>query len=229
MTDEPIMGIAPPAETAKRGMSDEHKKAMAEGRERAKANRATTRGRPALRTERLPLPREMSPEMTEEQRILEDLNRQIAAVESGETRVSRDAVGGLLSNSFNIPLQGRRQGWDYEYKTVKVNGEEVDSSDLIDYRNGGWIPVPRTDFPTEVPADWKGAFIDRRGQRMYMRPQRLTDEARAEAYNNALQVKHDKLEGALAGEGGRDVAPRRLPDGRPATSFTTTVERQPLL
>jgi hypothetical protein len=215
MSDEVIEGIAA-AEPAKRGMSDEHKAKMAAGRAAARS-----RGRPAARAETAPLPRAAPDGMTEDQRILAELERHIAAVDAGEVQVNRDAVGGLLSNSFDIPLQGRRPGWDYEYKTIKINGEEVDPSDLIEYRNGGWIPVPRTDMPGQVPADWKGPYIDRRGMRMMMRPMRLTEQAKAEALAHAFQVRQEKLEGAMAGDGGRDQAPRRLPDGRPAALIKT--------
>lgn len=217
------IGAAEPA-PVKRGMSDEHKAKMAEGRARAAASRS--RGRPAMRETSAPLPPVMPSGMTEEQRILEDLNRQIAAVESGQVEVSRERVGDGGFN-FDIPIQGRRHGWDYEYKTYKVAAEEVDPSDLQQYTLGGWIPVPRTDMPTEMPPGSHSPYIERRGQRMYMRPQRLTDQAKQEQIEHAYRVKEEKLQGAMAGESGRDMAARRLPDGRPAASIS--IERQPLL
>lgn len=186
-------------------LTPEHKARMAEGRRKAAAERRMSRGRPALREEVAPLPREMTAPHASGDPNVDELERAIAAMGDGEqvTRQSR----GATDSTFDIPLQGRRAGWDYEWKTVRVNGEEVDPSSIVEIQQGGWRLVPKTHFPSLVPPGWQRAYIERWGQQLYMRPQRLTDEANDELLKHALKVREDKLRQAQV-DGGAGTAPR---------------------
>ena len=194
-------------------MSDEHKAKMAAGRAAAK-----TRGRPNMREAAASLPR---PAEVGGEPSIDELERRIAAVGDGG-ELTRQARG-VTDASFDFPMKGRVPGWDYEWKTVRVNGQEVDPSDLTEIDAGGWIPVPASHFRSLVPPGWSRAYIERRGQRAYMRPMRLTLEAREEQKRHAMTQKSDRLMTAQAGDAGREFARRVNPDGTPAAQIDVDV------
>lgn len=194
-------------------MTPEHKAKMAAGRERAKAERDAaiadgtiapkvrqSRGRPALRAEAAPLPREVPIPHISGDPTVDELERAIAAVGDG-SRVTRQARG-MSDATFDIPMQGRREGWDYEWKTVRVNGEEVDPSSIVEYQQGGWNLVPRTHFPSLVPPGWKKPYIERWGMQLFMRPMHLSKEASEELRQHAFNTLNDRLSQAAVGEVG---------------------------
>lgn len=111
------------------------------------------------------------------------------------TRRSRKAGGG---NPFEIPEKLKKPGWDYEWKTVKVMGELVDDSDLADIHEQGWRPVPAEQMKELLAPGSTAKTIDRRGQRLFMRPMHLTEEARREDREIAETQKYDKLRAASA-------------------------------
>ena len=135
----------------------------------------------------------------------------IDALGTGEhlTRETRGNSG----NEFEVPYQGRREGWDYQWFATHIMGQPVDASYEVAIQRGSWFPVPAAHFPQMCPANWSRQTIDHSGQRLYMRPERLSAEARAEAQRQAFQQKRDKLAQAQAGDGGRDFAPRVQLDG----------------
>lgn len=192
-----------------RRLSPEHLLAMKAGRERAKARAAErSRGRPAMRVEApVVLPKER-PAMAQGDMSLEDL---IDSLGTGEhlTRETRGNTG----NEFEVPLQGRRDGWDYQWFATHVMGQQVDPSYEVQIQRGSWFQVPASHFPQMCPANWQRKTIDRSGMRLYMRPERLSAQARAEARQHAFEQKRDKLAQAQAGDGGRDFAPRVQLDG----------------
>jgi hypothetical protein len=190
--------------TPKRVMTDDQKARMKAGRERAAASRS--RGRPARREAAAPLPREVPVAPVSGDPTVEELERQIAALGDGETLTRQPR--GLSDATFDIPMQGRLPGWDYEYKTVRVNAEEVDPSSLVEIEQGGWRPVPRTHFPSLTPPGWRLPYIERWGQRMYMRPMRLSIEAKEEQLKHAFQVRDEKLLQAQVGDMSSEMARR---------------------
>jgi len=193
-------------ETApKRGLSEEHKAKLAEGRQRAKE--ARTRGRPASRPEGAPMPREAAPGGDP---TLEDLERMIASVERGDQRLTREPQG-QVATTFDVPEQGKRPGWDYTWWPYKIVGQEVDAAELVEYAKGGWLPVPSSHFPSLVPQGWGKPVIERHGQRLFMRPMRLSEEARIESLQHAFEQKANRLAAAEVGDAGREFARR---DGR---------------
>jgi len=166
------------------------------------AKSGKTRGRPAFRemTERLPKVRapEITGDMSPEQML--------DAIGSGEGLTRESRVG--ITAAFDIPERGRREGWDYQWWPTHYVGEEVDPSYQVEIARGSWFPVPASHFPQLCPPGWKRPTIDREGMRLYMRPMRLTEEARNEAAQMAYRQKMDRLAAAQAGDAGRDMARR---------------------
>lgn len=185
-------------EKPKRVLSPEHLAKLAAGRAAAR-----TRGRPATKTKPGPMPVARTAEMSSDPLL--ELPEDYAALANTLTRQTR--LNG--DNSFDIPQQGRVHGWDYQYWPTHIMGQEIDPSETVNYQMGGWIPVPAKHFPQLCPPGWARATIDRQGQRMYMRPMRLSDEARNEQRLLAHEQKNAKLAQAQTGENGRDYAPRR--------------------
>lgn len=199
------------SEKPRPGISPELKRRMAEGRERARQKRKAererlaaegpTRGRPAaLNVSERSMPAEIPAEMSPEERAIQDI------IDGGGTELSRQSV--QPGADFDIPLRGRTEGWDYQYWPIKVMGQEVDPSVLVEYRRGGWLPVPASHFPQLAAPGSQSRTIDRHGQRMYMRPHRLTVEAQAEATKLAFEQKDNRLAAAAAGDSGREFARR---------------------
>jgi hypothetical protein len=101
----------------------------------------------------------------------------------------------------DLPTQYKKPGWDYEYKTITVLGQPVDSADFLEIRNAGWRAETARNWPTLVePGTPPDAPIERRGQRLYGRPMSLTMEARQEDVNAARQQMYDKTMAASTGQ-----------------------------
>lgn len=205
-------------------MTPEHKQKLALGRAAARTRRAAqaerSRGRPASFDEERPLP----PERKADAFRSPELEALEAAIDNyGEpTRESR-----ISGTEFDIPMRGRRDGWDYQWWPTHIVGQEVDPSAQTEIARGGWRPVPASHFPTLCPPGWQRATIDRQGQRMFMRPIRLTQEAKAEQEKMAYEQKANRLAAAQAGDGGREFARRVNADGSPAAQIDVSV--RPLL
>jgi hypothetical protein len=93
-------------------------------------------------------------------------------------------------------------GWSYEWKTQTVLGQE-NPSYQVSLARKGWEAVPRTRHPEMMPANFKGAHIERDGQILMERPLELTNEAKARDLRNArdqVRQKEAQLHGAPAGE-----------------------------
>lgn len=114
------------------------------------------------------------------------------------TRVRRDQRD---SGWADLPHHRRKPGWDYEWKTIRVYNEPVDPGDMMEVRNAGWRPETAANWPELVePGSSPDVPIERRGQRLYGRPQRLTDEARQEDLTTAYQQQRDKTQQARTGQ-----------------------------
>lgn len=114
------------------------------------------------------------------------------------TRVRRDDRD---SGWADLPKHRRKSGWDYEWKTIRVFNEPVDPGDMLEVRNAGWRPERAIDWPELVdPSDSPDMPIERRGQRLYGRPMRLTQEARQEDLAAAYQQQRDRTVAAASGK-----------------------------
>lgn len=114
------------------------------------------------------------------------------------TRVRRDERD---SGWADLPNHRKKPGWDYQWVTIRVYNEPVDAGDMLVTRNAGWRAERAVDWPELCePGTPDDAAIERRGQRLYARPQRLTDEARQEDLNAAYQQQRDKTMAAASGK-----------------------------
>lgn len=208
-------------------MTPEQKRAMAIGRANARARRAAqaerSRGHPASFDEERPLPAERKTTVLQSPELAA-LEAQIENYGDGRELSRESRVAGT---EFDIPTRGRRDGWDYQWWPTHVIGQEVDPAAQTEIARGGWRPVPASHFPSLCPPGWSRATIDRQGQRMFMRPMRLTQEAIAEQKQMAYEQKASRLAAAQAGDGGREFARRVNADGSPAAQIDVSV--RPLL
>ena len=114
-----------------------------------------------------------------------------------ERRVSL-ANGGAGIN-LEVPPKYKRAGWDYEFKTHKVVGQEVDGGDWTAVAEGGWIPVRPAEMPDMLPPGYTGNTIDRYGMRCFKRPMKFTEEARQELLDRAIRETTEKVRAAMQG------------------------------
>lgn len=129
---------------------------------------------------------------------------------SGEEPLTRKSRNERQVGSFDLPPHRRKRGWDYQWITVSVHGQPVEPAAIAEYFEGGWRPVPATEFPELLPPGTNTETIDRFGSRLFWRPIHLTQQAKAEDYEAAKQQERDRIQGALEGrparvEGLRDV------------------------
>lgn len=115
---------------------------------------------------------------------------EVEEIEPQLTRRSR-TLGG--DNSFDVPEKFKKPGWDYEFKTIRIIGADVDGYELASYHQQGWRAAKPSDMPGMMPPGSTEKTIDRLGQRLFMRPMYLTDQARAEDYQIAERQRSDKL------------------------------------
>lgn len=118
--------------------------------------------------------------------------------EEDETLLTRRARGVDGDTRLDVPDEYKREGWDYEYKTQRINGADVDSSDTAQIYEAGWRPVLAKSMPKLNPPGYTGKYVSRLGQILYTRPMSLTDEANAESFKLAEDQKFDKLMAASA-------------------------------
>jgi hypothetical protein len=111
------------------------------------------------------------------------------------TRRSRRSDSG---DQFHVPEELKKDGWDYEWKTTRINAADVDGSELAFIHEQGWRPVKAKDMPRMCAPGYRGKTIERLGMILCMRPMHLTLAARAEDYEIAETQKQDKLQAASA-------------------------------
>lgn len=120
--------------------------------------------------------------------------------ETGQPITRRSRRDGAVTD-FEVPDKLRKPGWDYEFKTQRVMGQEVDASEQVEIYEGGWRPVKASEMRALCPPGWDRPFVERRGMVLYTRPAHLSAEAKREDYEKAERQKRDKLQAALAGGG----------------------------
>ncbi len=144
--------------------------------------------------------------------------------------VRKRKAGSRSEDHFYIPEhlldQLRERGLSAEFKRLTYFGKEEEPDYHIALQENGWEPLSLKDFPdfkVLMSKNWTKDTFEKRGQILMVRPQILTDEARAED----RQVAEDRVKGHLASltrtkEG---EAPRTKPDGTPLVSVKRTYER----
>ena len=139
------------------------------------------------------------------------------AVRSGTVRtdvVRKRRTGQKSEDHFYIPDELRAQlearGLSAEFKRVTYFGKEEEADYHIGLAENGWEPLSLSSFPgfkKMMPKSWTKDTFEKRGQILMVRPQHLTDEAKAEDYAAATnQVKGHlaSLGNTKAGEAPRD-------------------------
>lgn len=122
-------------------------------------------------------------------------------------RTRRSRLNGQWDD-FHVPEEWKSPGWSYQWEVMKVLSVEVDQSEHVRIADGGWEPVRPTEMPGMMPVGYKGNTIDRKGQRLYKRPEYLTKEAKDEDEMIARQQKQAKINqvyGTGQGEATRTV------------------------
>lgn len=136
--------------------------------------------------------------------------------ESVRTEPVRKRRGGSKSEDhFFIPDDLRSQleanGLSAEFKRLTYFGKEEDPDYHIALAENGWEPLSLDSFPDFkklMPKTWSKDTFEKRGQVLMVRPQVLTDEARAEdkkAADNQVKGQLASLKDAKSGEAQRTL------------------------
>lgn len=134
-------------------------------------------------------------------------------------RRSDRAVG-----SFDLPQHLKKPGWDYQWIAIRVLNEPVDSSVIMDFREGGWRPERCGNWPTLVePGTPPDAPLERRGQRLYARPLSLTLEAQTEDLQYAQSQQRDRMMAAASGKSAIR-GEEGMPNGRGIRTVPVSIE-----
>lgn len=131
--------------------------------------------------------REMRPAMREED------PRVRAARRAAEVRAN---VGDMDEGQDKYYIDRRTipDGWDYEWKTKAVFGEERPAYQ-VQLERMGWTPVPAERHPSYMPDGGKYSTIERDGMILMERPLELTQEARQIELKKARQqVRHKEAQ-----------------------------------
>lgn len=125
----------------------------------------------------------------------------------------------------DIPKHLKKPGWDYQWIAIRVLNEPVDGSDLRDYREGGWRPVPAKDMLYEMSETGAApdSSIEAKGCRLYTRPMHLTLEARQEDDDYARQQQRDRTMAAASGKSAIR-GEEGMPSGRGVRTVPVSIE-----
>lgn len=103
----------------------------------------------------------------------------------GRTRKRRSDA-----DQFHIPPEIIPDGWDYQWVTFSVYGQEQ-TANLVSMQENGWTPVPADRHAGMfMPAEHKGSII-RDGLMLVERPMALTIEARQEEHRKSRTQSND--------------------------------------
>lgn len=131
------------------------------------------------------------------------------------------------TDEFYINREEIPPGWDYQWKTKTVLGQE-DPAYQVAIRRAGWEPVPASRHPAMMPDGGKYPVIERKGMILCERPKIISDRAADIQLKRAraqVRTKEEQLNAAPPGHferqkpGGEplaqvshDYAPIEIPD-----------------
>lgn len=130
--------------------------------------------------------------------------------------VRKRKAGSKSEDHFYIPDDLRAalvaNGLSAEFKRLSYFGKEEDPDYHIALQENGWEPLSLSSFPQFkklMPKTWTKDTFEKRGQVLMVRPQVLTDEARAED----KRMADNQVKGQLASlkESGPGEAERTAP------------------
>jgi hypothetical protein len=126
--------------------------------------------------------------------------RERAAKRAAEIRGHLNGTGEGI-DEFEFDRSIVPEGWDYEWKRLRVMGAE-DPAYQVNLRLKGWEPVEASRHPEMMPLGSKDVHITRKDMILMERPLELSEESRnAELRRARLQVKakEEQLTAAPAG------------------------------
>jgi hypothetical protein len=115
--------------------------------------------------------------------------------------VRKRKAGSKSEDHFHLPedllAQLEAKGLSAEFKRVTYFGKEEDPDYHIGLAENGWEPLSLSSFPLfkkMMPKSWTKDTFEKRGQILMVRPQHLTDEAKAEE----KRMANSQVKGQLA-------------------------------
>lgn len=130
-----------------------------------------------------PTPREPSREAARDGAVM------VAGRDGEQLTRRRTTVGDI----HHVPREEIPKGWDYQWNTVTVTGQDMREEQMVMMQNG-WRPVPASRHAGRwTPPEFTGAIIVK-GLRLEERPTALGDEARAEDIANAKAQVRDQTD-----------------------------------
>ena len=134
--------------------------------------------------------------------------------------VRKRRAGSKSEDHFYIPEdlldELRARGLSAEFKRLTYFGKEEEPDYHIALQENGWEPLSLKDFPgfrRLLAKNWTKDTFEKRGQILMVRPQILTDEARAED----RQVAEERVKGHMASLG--SSAPGEAPRNNKGNSL----------
>lgn len=131
-------------------------------------------------------PPEMADEMPE---LVRETRSNRTTVEGRDgVKLTRKRTGN--TDPYAIPQHIIPTGWDYQWNTYTVVGQEAVDSQILMAENG-WRPVPAERHAGMfMPEGYKGQIL-RGGMRLEERPKVLSEEAKREDYERAVGQVRD--------------------------------------
>jgi hypothetical protein len=117
--------------------------------------------------------------------------------------LSRVRSSGNYHNEFDIPQHLWPEGWSPQWVTTSVHGKDTPANVNAHYANG-WRPASPKNWPFVMPDQKNSDTIEREGQILMERPNRLNEEALAELHSDAVELREIQTE---------SFGTRKLPKG----------------
>lgn len=112
---------------------------------------------------------------------------------SGEILTRNRVSGNGYVNEFDIPMSARDPDWDLHWARASVHGK-ADPANMNALYDNGWRPASPKNYSDIMP-DMRGKeSIERDGQILMERPMKLTQQALAETYDDALELRETSAE-----------------------------------
>lgn len=96
-------------------------------------------------------------------------------------------------NMYDVPEHLIPEGFTVQWMNLQVAGKNVNGATLHRYEVGGWKPAPVELFTDLVAEGYEGAYIERDGMILMIRPKATTDKFRAIEKKKAEMPLQDKL------------------------------------
>lgn len=103
---------------------------------------------------------------------------------------------------FYVPANLIPDGWSVEWKATHIMGMPVPDSQMVKYKEDGWVPAPIEIFKSMKSETYDRQTIDEQGQTLFMRPMKMTKKKQQQEYAKAVgQVNANNARIGLAEQG----------------------------